>query len=406
MIRLLRSAALARAVLLVLAAYTAVAAWLPWCDAGRSAPAWARALWLDRPFSSPVLLGAVLALFASTLACTWGKRARAAQVWAGRLPDAVELRGEAGRLSAFLSRQGFRPGGSIRRRFGLALFGGWILHAGLLLVVAGVLVEQAFHDGASFELTSGGQVELGGAGVLLDRSRGPFAPAEPPALRIALETFDLARHQPGYAPDRLSTIVVDGGAAGPRTFTIDRASGARYGGVDLYQAIPTGVALVLQPEGAAPVSVHLRSEGPRQAAATVEDASGRSVRLVATAERPLDDPLGTGPLTLRHVTSGAARTLTLGDEVALGGRRARLVGVTRWSGYTYARAPGTPAVFAGLAVVLLGCALLAFPAGVALLSGSGEDAVARVFVTRGADALRAEWAVEALAPERAAREER
>ncbi len=398
MIRLLRSARFARAVLLLLAAYAAVAAWTPWRGEGRSPPRWASALWLDRPFSSPALLALVGALFASTLACTWGKRARVARIRAGELPEAVELRGEAEHLRAFLSRQGFGPGARIRRRFGFALWGGWILHVGLLVLVAGVAIEQALHDGGSFEITSGGEVELGRTGAVLERSRGPLAPAEPPALRIALQAFDLARHQPGYAPDRLSTIAVDDGSGAPRIFTVDRASGARYRGVDLYQAIPTGLALVFLPEGGGPLSVHLRGEGPRQAQATLEDGA----RLVATAERPLDDPLGTGPLILRYVTASGARTVQLGDEVALGARRARLAGVTRWAGYTYARAPGVPAVFAGLAVVLLGCALLAFPAGVAAVERSGDDASARVFVTRGADVLRAEWALEARAGERAA----
>jgi hypothetical protein len=48
-------------------------------------------------------------------------------------------------------------------------------------------------------------------------------------------------------------------------------------------------------------------------------------------------------------------------------------------------------VFAGFALVLLGCLLLTFPAGVARVDGAGEGVAARVYLPRGEAALLAEW---------------
>jgi hypothetical protein len=53
-----------------------------------------------------------------------------------------------------------------------------------------------------------------------------------------------------------------------------------------------------------------------------------------------------------------------------------------------------PAVLAGFALVLAGCALLLFPWGVARLAPPGADEAARVFQPRGREALVAEWGRE------------
>src|SRR5690242_19760063 len=91
-VALLRSAAFARAVLVYLAVFGGVGAWLPWVtDPARPAPGWATAVGLDHPFSSAWFVGGVVLLFASTLACTWGRRARIAAARRGLLPRAVPL---------------------------------------------------------------------------------------------------------------------------------------------------------------------------------------------------------------------------------------------------------------------------------------------------------------------------
>src|SRR5512144_66967 len=199
----LRSARLARAVLLYLAVYSGIAAWLPWTRADRaSAPAWAAPLGLVHPFSSPAFVAGVALLFASTLACTWGRRARTLQLLRGELPEsAVPLPAAAGRdAAAFLRTQSFSTSGSVMRRFAPALWGGWILHVGLLVLIAAIAVQQTFHDEASFELAVGEAAVLSGPGAVFGRARGFLAPRDPPDLEVALVSYDPFLHQRGYAP--------------------------------------------------------------------------------------------------------------------------------------------------------------------------------------------------------------
>ena len=80
-----------------------------------------------------------------------------------------------------------------------------------------------------------------------------------------------------------------------------------------------------------------------------------------------------------------------GATFAFGDRTARAVAIARWGRFTWSRAPALPAVWLGFAVILVGCALLAFPAGVARLREAGEEDAATVFVTRGAEVIAAEW---------------
>lgn len=395
LVRLLRSAAFARAVLLYLAVLCGVAAWLPWVRAAERAPApaWAVAVGLDRPFSSAWLLAGVGALLASTLACTWGKRARIAALARGELSaTALALPGGGRDPVAFLRARGFRGDGEVLHRNRFALWGGLLLHWGLVALVAGVGVQQAFHDGASFQLAVGEARRLSEPGAVFARERGVLAPEAPPDLAVALVEFDPFRHEPGYAPDRHSVLELRAGEAPPVTASLDRADGVRAGGVTVYQAIPTGLAAIVEVEGRARRVLHLATEGQRTAAAEVAGPAGPA-RLVVEAERPLADRMGTGALSARLEHGGRTLPVAQGEVFPLGGAPARIVGWTRWSGFTYARSPGMPAVVAGFGLVLLGAALLAVPAGVARLPARGEDAV-RVWVGRGAEALLAEWREE------------
>lgn len=393
LVQVLRSARFALAVLVYLGTYTFVCAWLPWGRADATpAPAWALATGFDHPFLSPLFLAGCVGLFASTLACTWGRRARIAAVRSGQLPaTAVVLPARAGRdVGAFLREEGFGGAGPVLRRYGPALWGGWILHVGLLVLIAAVLVQQAFHDGGAFELAQGEQLLLSTPGATFGRERGVFAPAEPPALDVGLLQFDPFLHQHGYAPDRLSRLRVSAPGVAPAELTLDRATGVTVGGVDLYQAIPTGLALVVEVPGLGTRAIHLRGTGDRRAGAWVTAPSGEQVHFSVEADRPLVDPSGTGALVIRLTQAATPTDLTPGQPFAFGATQARLVAVTRWAGFTWARSPGLPFVFLGFAVVLLGAALLAFPAAVACLS-PGDDGVAARVSGRGAELLANRW---------------
>lgn len=334
-------------------------------------------------------------LFASTLACTWGRRARTRLLVRGELPpSAVALPARGADVGAFLRERGFRGAGDLRVRHGWALWGGWVLHVGLLVLIAGVLVQQAFQDGGGFELSEGEVGRLSAPGFVVGRERGLLAPASPPDLEVRLERFDPFLHQPGYAPDRMSLISIVRPGEAPRTVRLDRAAGVRAGPVELHQAIPTGLAVNLEVEGLGIRSAHLATESDRLASASLDDPAGRPARLTVSTERRADDPRGTGPLRIELEQESGRLTLEPGVPFRFGGRAARVVAVVRWGRFTWARSPGMPAVLAGFAVILAGCALLAFPAGVARLEPPGTGVAARVFQPRGREVLLAEWGRE------------
>ncbi len=392
-VKLLRAPRLALAVIGFLAAWTATGAWAPWTQpGGPAALAWARAAGLAHPFTAWPFLAAVALLFASTLACTWGRRSRILAVRRGQLPPAaLRLPPRAADVRAFLVEQGYRGEGELLTRFAPALWGGWLLHVGLLTLIAAVLVQQAFSDSGVFDLTEGETARLSAPGTVSGRERGPFAPAALPDVEVRLDHFDPYLHQPGYAPDRLSRLTVTVAGQAPRAEVIDRAAGIRAGDAEIFQAIPAGLELTLDIPGMGLRAVRLQGEGPRRAAASLSDPAGAPARFVVESERDLDSPQGTGRLRIALEAGGARLALEPGLAFPFGAAPARLVAVGRWGRFTWTRTPGLSGVFAGFALVLAGCALLAFPAGVARLGRPGEGAAAVVFTVRGAAAVAAEW---------------
>jgi len=172
---------------------------------------------------------------------------------------------------------------------------------------------------------------------------------------------------------------------------LDRAAGVRVEGTTLFQAMPTGVALVLELPGDDFRAVHLRTENDRLAEADLTLPGGDQARFVVEAERSFEDRRGTGPLSIRFEGDCDSTELSKGDFLDFGNTRARLVDLVRWSGFTYVRSPGIPAVFAGFAMVLAACALLIFPAGVARLGAQDGSVVARVWLNRGSAVLTSAW---------------
>ena len=391
---LLRSPRLALGVLGFLAGYCGLAAWLPWSNAGAAVPSWAVTLGLDRPFAAPVFLLAVGLLFLSTVACLWERTPSTLRLWRGRGEGyGVSFESRPGLdFGGFLRSEGFRGASGPLFRYRHALWGGWVLHLGLVVLIAGVAVEQAFHEGGAFELSEGERLSLSAPGAVFARERGPLAPDTPPELLVTLVAFDPFLHQPGYAPDRASRIRVEGPGLAAREGTVDRADGVRAGPLTIYQAIPTGLALNVEGAGLGVRSFHLRTRTPLQADGEFLAPGGEPVRLGVTGERALDDPRGTGVLSVWIQRQGERAEIVPGTVFAFGTAPARLMSVGRWAGFTYARSPGMPAVFAGFAIVLLGATLLAFPAGVAWPGSTEERLAGRVFVTRGRELLLAEWA--------------
>lgn len=396
LVALLRSARFALLVIAFVGAYSALGAWVPWAlPEGGPAPTWARAMGLDHPFSAPAFLVGIALLFASTLACTWGKRGRLRRLEGGELPaSAIRLEPRAGASpEAFLRTQGFRLRGAAWIRGRAGLWGGWVMHLGLLVLMLGVLLQQSLADTGLFELAEGETTRLAGAGTLLSRERGILARASPPDLGVRLQWFDAYARRDGFAPDRRSQLVVDGPGREPAVFFLDRAAGVRAGGVKFFQAIPTGLALDVEIAGLGRRAIHLRSaRGGHVAVASVAPPGGGELTFTVTSERAMDDPEGTGALLTEVRVGGTARRIEPGVPFPFGDRTATLKRFTRWGEFTYARTPGMAGVFAGFALVLAGCALLLVPAGVARVEAEGG---ARVWAGRGAAVLAEDWRREA-----------
>lgn len=381
-------------VLAFLAVYSGAAAWFPWQRPGAPpAPSWATSLHLDHPFSSPAFLAAIALLFLSAAVCTWDRTIRVAGLWRGQVrpwgtPFPAASRAS---FSEFCRSEGFRGRGPVLFRARFAIWGGWVFHVGLLSLMAGILIQQGFHDGGAFQLADGEAVRLDAPGAVFGREKGPFAPASTPHLTVALAAFDPFLHQKGYAPDRACVLRVERPGHPVREGAVDRAAGFDTGLVTIYQALTSGLCLNLEIQGIGVRSLHLRDETHQKLTGDFTAPGGRPFRFTLESERHFDDPAGTGLLRVRAEGHGGSFEVAPGSPFPFGTAPARLVSVGRWGGFTYSRSPGMPVVFAGFAFLLLGSALMSFPAGVALVGRPGEEAAGWIWVTRGRDALLAEW---------------
>ena len=376
--------------------YTAVVSWFPWlATATSSPPVWAVRLGLDHPFRSVPFLLACCLLFVNTFACTCHRFGRTLRLWRGELPPyAATLEGcPAERAACLLRDSGFRENGAVWYKNRFALWGGFVLHVGILSIILSVGVQQAFSDGGSFEVAQREIVGLQRSGVVFGREAGYLAPKTPPRLEVALDRFAANFRQIGYAPDRQSELTVLDPEHPDRKITgvIDRARGLAVGNATIYQAIPSGFALTVEVPRMGARIVHLRTKNQRTAAADLTDPSDEPVRFVLEAENSLNDPKGTGGLSVRIERRGASQTLLPGEEFRFGPGPARVTGISRWGGFTYARTPGIGLVFAGFGMALAGCFLLLFPAGVARCAERAQQQETRVYLTRGIDLLLVEW---------------
>ncbi len=393
MVGILSSPRLALSVLLFLAVFIGTVSWFPWTlDRTVKAPGWAVASGLDRPFSSALFLTAVFLLFVNTLACTVERTNRAWQLLNGRIPPrgkVLDIK-EDSDLINFLKEQGFHTAGRppyFKNRF--ALTKGWLFHVGLVILIAGVLVQQSYHDGGSFEIGEGEMVRLSDTGVIFDRNAGLLAPGAPPDIQLALEQFDPYLHQKGYAPDRSSTLRIRT-HAGEQRAALDRANGVSINGISIYQAIPFGLTMNVEIPGLGVRSLHLRQVAAKQSDGEFKDPSGGSVRFSVQAERDINDPLGTGNLRIFQIQGSEKMELIAGRQFTFGDRTARIMSLSRWAGFTYSRSPGVSIVFAGFLLLLAGTAVMLVPAGIAAARGD-MPGVIRVYLTQGFDDFSGNW---------------
>lgn len=385
MIRLLAAPRLALGVIGALVVYASAAVALPAADLGQP--------FGDHPFSNPPFLVLVALLFLSTLGCTWLRSAFVLGLWRGRVPaGSPELRAaDPADIDHFLHGAGFRGSSHVRRRNAVALGAGWLLHVGLLCLMIGVAVQLAWHDSAAFEVAVGETVNLSAPGTVFGRSKGPLASPQPPPLQVELVAFDAHLHQDGYAPDRKSRLRLETPQGTVKYAVIDRVEGASVSGTTVFQVMPAGLALIIQARELGIRAIHLQQLSNRRATTEITNPAGELVRVIVDSEYPLDGRRGTGALEIRLENSGRTSILTVGESFSFGGIDARLLEVVRWSGFTYSRSPGMPAVFAGFGLVLLACTLLTIPAGVARLEEGPEGITARVWLNRGGKVLEEDW---------------
>jgi hypothetical protein len=377
-------------VLVVLGLYAGTAAWFPWVNnTGRTAPGWAISVGLDHPFKALPFLLLIALLFASTLTCTLLRIVRTWRLSRGIL-DGGSMVFQTAALDEELVQRldglGYRGDGTLFFRNRHALWGGSVLHIGIVILLGSVAVQQLYADGGSFELAEGEALILSQPGAIIQRERGKLAPSAPPPIRIALTWFDPYQHQPGYAPDRLSRLaVLDDRIGTEKVVNLDRAHGATVGGTSIYHAIPTGFALQLELSGKTEQVLHLRQEAERKAAGDFTTPGEIPLRLVLETEHPLDDPHGIGSYQIRVESRLQNSVLMPGMPFLFGNEPARLVGLVHWAGFTYARSPGIGGVFLGFGIVMTGSLLLMIPSGVLLVRR--ESGVMIVIHSKSRDTL-------------------
>jgi hypothetical protein len=327
---------------------------------------------LEHPFIHPLFFCLVAGLFCCTAACTM-RRALAM----GRMPrmfgelSTIAAESTLERLHVCLSQAGFRHAGTTYRKAAPVLWGGMLLHVGILAIMAGALVNQALSDSGSFEIVEGGQVSLAYPGTVLGRSNGIFVKGAPLPYTIALESFDPYLHQQGYAPDRASRLKIGSPDGATLAAAIDRSHGVTAGDTTIYQAIPFGYALRVSMD-AREFAVHLRTTAPKRAEATVTDPSGVLVVFMLETENDLEDPRGTGAIRVGMSRHGGFVWLKPKEPFPFGHGSARIEALARWGGYTYARNPGVAIVFTGFAMLLTGCGMLLMPCGIARIEEKAE----------------------------------
>jgi len=346
-----------------------------------------------RPFSAPLFLASVFLLFLCTLSCTWLRTGKVLSLRRGNVPALhLELRtAHRHSLEEFLREHGFRGKGDTRWRNRPALWAGWLLHVALLVLMVGVVIQLVFHDGGAFEVAVGETVSLAESGIVFDRTPGSIAPSHPPDLSVRLVAFDAHQHQPGFAPDRRSRLQVETNDGSVRDLVLDRAKGARVEGTSLFQSIPMGVALVLELPNEDLRAIHLQTENERFAKADLTLPGGDQARFSVEADRPFDERRGSGKLTIRFERDGVETEVPTGDLIEFGNTTAKLVDLVRWSGFTYVRSPGIPAVFTGFTLVLAACVLLTLPSGIARLDTRDGGAIAHVWLNRGSSVVESAW---------------
>jgi len=385
LLKFFASARLTLGILAFLVVYSGLSAWAPDTSLEN--------ILGPQPFSAPLFLVVVFLLFLSTLSCTWLRTGKVVALWRGEMPaPSFEIRAaQRLTLERFLRNQGFRGNGEVVWRNRPALWAGWLLHLALLILMVGAVIQIALHDGGAFEVAVGETVSLAEPGTVFARTPGAFAADQPPDLRVRLAAFDAHQHQPGFAPDRWSHLRVETSGGTVREMVLDRAAGTTVEGTTLFQAMPTGVALVLELPGNDLRAVHLRTEEERLAEADLTLPGGKQARFTVEAKFSFDDRRGSGPLTILFERDGVEIEVTKGDTLEFGNTRAQLVDLVRWSGFTYVRSPGMPAVFTGFGLVLTACGLLIFPSGLARLGTHDGSAVARVWLNRGSAVVASEW---------------
>jgi hypothetical protein len=172
---------------------------------------------------------------------------------------------------------------------------------------------------------------------------------------------------------------------------MDRAEGISFGTLTVFQALPSGLAVVLGIDGRPAMALHLAATGPNRLAAEFVSPRGLPISLAVETENRYDGAAGTGTLRILVASTSGKREVHPGEVFDFGGVPARVVTVSRWGGFTYSVDPGMPAVFAGFGFVLLGAAMMTFPSGVAVVGFAGDEVVAWVWISRGREVLLADW---------------
>ena len=373
--RFILSKTLALVVLIILAILCLSGGWLKWFKPE-----------VDL-FSSPLFLMVVAILFLNTLACTVQRTGFVFSLLRGRLKGNPLVFPSGGiSFEDFLREKGFRGFSKVYFKNRIALLKGWLFHIGILTMLLGIFLQQALYEEGVFDITVGQTLRL--PDDVIEKKRGILRRDEATA-EFTLLDFDPFYYQEGYARDRLSKLIVN---YSNKTYPVllNRVKGERIDSLTIYQAIPHGLSLVVEIDGKGLFTFALKDHTEKEARVDFLDPSGEKATFLIKTENPLHDPKGVGDFRLYYKRDGDTLEITKGKEFSLGGLKARLVDIKRWSRFTYAINPGMPFVFLGFFITVSGVFILLFQGGIAFPDETGHVA-GYVYLTHGGEDMLKEW---------------
>jgi len=302
-------------------------------------------------------------------------------------PDGKRCALPRAEVEALLAREGYRrlaavPGRTRHVKFWIGYWGSFLLHVGMTLTVAGALVYVLTEHRVAVQVSTALETDLG-AGELVAK-RGLLARDLPLPARVSLFRLEPRFRQDDQLGDLISHLVFTDGRGEAQDFRVGVNDYQDYRGLTVYQQLRLGNVFLLEfrggPGGGFDATLALPIPRRRDAASydTLPVGAGPlqvKAKYYANADRSRIMP--ENPQLFLRLQEGeqvvGEISLLSGQTARLGPWQVRLVTVGWWTEILFEGSRGTPGIFTGFAILLLGGALtfVSAPREAVLVDGPG-----------------------------------